>query len=332
MIRFASSMGGLSILAIAVGCSSTESSTANKAPAHAATGTVKAAFHVVTEGVPPINAAAVVGIIGSYHGCADQSDGGGSWVLDTADNVGAMETLTGLVAPSIELNDTNCTLQIDTIDANGTLYSGSGLVFTGPTATANTYLATAVGFDAPEDAGGALTFYANAQSTVTNAASNFSLTLLIGNQPNTGSSSATATAAVVTGSLSVSNVAAPNYTVDLTGFSLQDDAHDTVAATAGTINLDVGSQSGELYETFKGSDLSTSDFATIDSMFSTGSTGAIGIPAGGATVAITASSLVAVGDTLPETSTIVVQHVDSASQVATYEVLAITFNPHPDGG
>jgi hypothetical protein len=270
-----------------------------------------------------ITASSVVGIIGSYQGCTNES---GSWVLDTTGNAGVMETLTGDAAPSVELNDVNCTLQIDSINTSTTGYTSAGLNFTGTgAAAANTYQTAAVGFDAPADAGGALSFYANAQATVTNASAAFALTVIVGDDPNIGSSNTTATTAVVTGSVSsVNDVPAPDYATDLSSVTLQQDVNGLAVTVSGTVNLDFVSQAGENYETFQGQDLSTSSFATIDGLWN-GNIGSETAITGTGTVSIPTTAFVSIGDQLSETSTVVVQHMDSASQVPTYEVSAITF-------
>jgi hypothetical protein len=328
-------LGAVSVLALVgapSGCSSAGSSS-SKAPAHTAVQTVTSTVRVVNDIHAQISASGVLGIEGSYHSCAGQADGT-SWVLDTAGNAGFMEDLTGLAAPSVELNDTNCALQIDSINTSSIGYTSTdqptALVFTGPSATPNAYLANAVGFDNPSlDAGNSLSFYANAQSTITAASGSFALTILVGDGPNAGSSSTTATPSVVTGSVSpVADVPVPNYTTDFSSFVLQDDFNGVVATVSGTVNLDFGTQAGETYLAFPGEDLSTDAFAQVDALFNAGVDGDTAIPTGNDTVSVPATSLLAVGNQLPETSSIVVRHIDSTSNVTTYEVLAVTFNPH----
>jgi hypothetical protein len=160
-------------------------------------------LRVVGEPHAQISAASVVGIEGSYQGCAGQTNGS-SWVLDTAGNAGFMEGLTGLIAPSVEMNDT-CALQIDSINTSSTGYTSTdlptALVFTGSGAAAGAYLGSPVGFDDPnQDAANALSFYANAQSTVVDSSNTFVLTVVVGDDANVGTS--TTIAELCTGDLS----------------------------------------------------------------------------------------------------------------------------------
>ena len=170
MIRNAKSiLGTVSIVAMVgvSGCSSAPST--SNAPPRATAKTVSPVIHVLTTPKVQITSGAVIGVIGSYTNCTGQ--GATQWVLDTADNPGAMEAAnSGLVAPTIELDDNACVLSITTISTGTDNYAvdeDSSLPFTGPTpVAANTYLATAAAFDDPKDEG-AIGFYANAQSTIT---------------------------------------------------------------------------------------------------------------------------------------------------------------------
>jgi hypothetical protein len=332
MIRNAKSiLGTVSILAMVgvSGCSSAPS-TSNAAPPPRSTAkTVSPVMHVLTTPKVQITSSQVIGVIGSYTGCTGQS--ATQWVLDTGGNAGVMEGKTGLVAPTIELDDANCVLSITTISSSSDGYTvdkSSSLPFTGPGVAANAYLATAAAFDDPNN-GGALGFYANAQSTITNGTANFSVTLLLGDDPNIGSTSTTALAQTVTGSLSVSDVLPPTYTTDLTAFTLDDDVSGIASTESGTITLDSGAQAGQNYQIFHGQDLSTDDFAQIDAAWNANITNNIGMSAGN--VSVNPASLViagppGTGDQLPLTSTIVIQNV--VSGVPAYQLIAITFNSH----
>jgi hypothetical protein len=326
-------LGALSFLAIAsapAGCSSAGSP--GKAPAHTAAKTGISTLNVIL--LPGRNPpTGIGGIQGSYHGCSGQTDGT-SWVLDTSGNFGFMEGLTGLSGPSVDLNDGACALQVDSINTASTAYASANLptalVFTGPSVTPNTYLETAVGFvDPKEDAGNSLSFYANAESTVTDATGAFVLTLLVGDSPSAGSSSATATVSVVSGSVSsVGDVQAPNYTVGFSLLTLEDGLTGVVGTVSGDISFVVNAQitqAAEAVNVFNGGDLSTASFAQIDALWQ--ATDFSALAANDGSIYIPGQYFLNVGDQLPKTSSAVFQHVDGASHVATYDVIAITFLP-----
>jgi hypothetical protein len=347
MIRTASILGTVSILAMAVGagCSSSPSN----APATAAARTVTPTLRVVSIQKPQVAANTVVGVLGSYqNGCQGQANGN-PWILDTAGHAGAMEGfgLSGSPsAPSVVLDDSNCELEIDAIYVSATaIYSSTGatstgsseqLDFTGPAASAGSYLSSSVAFD---DSDSTLAFYANAESSVTDASGNFQLTLLMSSDPSESSPSpVVATAQLISGDdggVNVSNVAAPDYSTDFSNLTLGDNASCTATTVSGTINLDLNTTAGTSYFVFYNpaddSDESGIDFTTfagVDSAWqgfvNSDATSITGTPP----VQIPASEFVQTGDTLGsnEVSYIVVQNLDPSSNVPSYEVITVTFN------
>jgi hypothetical protein len=345
MIRTASILGTVSILAMVVGagCSSSPSN----APAKAAGTTVTPTLRVVSIERPQVAADTVVGVLGSYqNGCQGQANGN-RWILDAAGHAGAMEGfgLSGSPsAPAVVLGDSACELEIDAIYVSATtFYSSTGatstgaseqLDFTGPVATAGSYLSSSVAFD---DQDSTLAFYANAESDVTNASGNFQLTVLMSSDPSESSPTpVVATAQLISGDdggVNVSNVAAPDYSADFSSFTLLDNASCAATTVSGTINLDLGTQAGTSYFVFynptlneENIDLTT--FAGVDSAWQNFANSDATSISGTPPVQIPAASFVQTGDTLGsnEVSYIVVQNLDPASQVPSYEVITVTFN------
>jgi hypothetical protein len=332
--RATAMLGGAPFLAavgLAAACSSTGAAT-SAPPAGAAVASLRA----IVQPHAQITGASVVGVIGSYgSGCTLDGE---SWALATAGNAAAMAAITSDSAPQVVAHQSACRLTIDRIYTTATTTYAAGYTSTSqPTplyvagtgaATAGSYLPRAVSFDDPSaDAGSAVAFYANAQSTSVDSSEDFSITLVVGDSPSTGAPTVTAVAQTVSGTVaSVAGVPAPDYATDLSNLTLLDNDAGVAVTVLGTVNLDFDTQAGDAYQTFHGQNLSTRSFQQIDALFRADSEDESAIPEDGGTVAIPATSLVKDSDALPVTSTIVVQYVDAASDVTTYQVIAITFN------
>jgi hypothetical protein len=118
----------------------------------------------------------------------------------------------------------------------------------------------------------------------------------------------------------------PDYTTDLSSVVLQSDAHQKVSSLSGAVDLDFHTVAGDAYLPFHDRSLSGSTFSQLDGLWTANASGAVTIAADAGTVAVAASSLVSIGDTLPETSSVVVMRREGG--VTTYQLLVITFDPH----
>jgi hypothetical protein len=119
---------------------------------------------------------------------------------------------------------------------------------------------------------------------------------------------------------------APDYTSDLSNVVLQSDTHSKVSSLSGTVGLDFHTVGGDAYVPFHDRSLSGSTFSELDGLWTANASGAVTIAQDGGTVAVPASSLVSIGDTLPETSGVLVMRREDG--VTTYQLLVITFDPH----
>jgi hypothetical protein len=126
--------------------------------------------------------------------------------------------------------------------------------------------------------------------------------------------------------LAPADAPAPDYTTDLSNLVVKNDFNSKVTLLSGTVDLDFHTIGGDAYLTFHGQDLSASTFAQLDALWTAGASGSVAIADDAGTVSLAASSLVTVGDTLPETSSVVVMR--SEGGVTTYQALAIAFAPH----
>jgi hypothetical protein len=128
--------------------------------------------------------------------------------------------------------------------------------------------------------------------------------------------------------LNPANAPAPDYTTDLSSVVLKNDVHSKVSTISGTVNLDFHTVGGSAYEVFHDQNLSGAwSFAAIDGLWAANASRAVAIPAGSGNVAIAATSLLSIGDTLPESGGVVVMSQGDGN-VTTYEVLPMTFAPH----
>jgi hypothetical protein len=126
--------------------------------------------------------------------------------------------------------------------------------------------------------------------------------------------------------LAPSNVPTPDYTTDVSNLVLQHDANARVSSLGGTVDLAFHTVSGDAYLALRDQNLAGWTFAQLDGLWNASDAGgatAIGEDAG--TVQIPAGSLVALGDLLPYTSSVLVMRREGG--VATYQALVITFNP-----
>jgi hypothetical protein len=161
-----------------------------------------------------------------------------------------------------------------------------------------------------------IAFYANAEISATDFATDFTVTILYSDDPRNASASNGATYAQFAGVGTATQVPAPDYTADVSGMVVQVDALDDVATASGSIGLTAGSQTGEQYVVTGPVDAT---FAAVDAAYSGGTPVAV-------TTSIPAASFLTAGVSLPTIRTVILSH--TVSGVVAYETIQITFN-HP---
>jgi hypothetical protein len=265
----------------------------------------------------------VTAINGSYLGCSHHADGD-KWSLEV-DGSGA--TLDH-AAVSVIKNDVNCRLVLEEVIAD-TLYIGD------PAITMDTtWQLSPSAFAQPPGDGGAqpTAFFANAEQSSLSYASSFAISLTYSDDPSGASGNTTANFTVETASASASGVPAPDYTIDLSGVSITTDVNSIVTSASGSATLVDGLQTGESYLVLDSSPGST--YAELDAAFTAAENAAppTNVAITGADPSITISALdVGVGTDLSAggvTRYVVVQHVDNATSVPSYELITVTFNKH----
>lgn len=241
---------------------------------------------------------------GTYGaGCTARS---GAWSVEIAP--GAILQNAPL---SVVKNNTGCVLTV------------TGLVTTSAThaATPSFALDSAYQSSASAFGSGPTLFYANAKLSAMTFAADFVISLQYSDDPRLVSSSNTASYTVQAGSASAEQVAAPNYTIDVTTIVVQTDDADVVQAASGTANLTDGAVTGQSYVIV--ASLNGSTYADLDAAY----TGGTPTSLSGANPQIAAAAFDLVGADLTGG---LVRHLivaNTSDGVRSYQRFTVTFNP-----
>ncbi|HEX5655983.1 MAG TPA: hypothetical protein VFX59_02260 [Polyangiales bacterium] len=240
---------------------------------------------------------------GSYTNCTNRT---GSWSYPVA-AVPSPAITNGLL--SVIRGDTGCTLAITSI------VSGMDGIL-----TPNAPLALAASFGTARSFGMPIEFYATAAVGSVNFGGDFTISLLFSEQPRNETEGLTASFATVTGSTaSAMGVAAPNYTIDVTGALVTTDVSKVIFAVSGDVVLTAGSNPGNFYVIVNNSVGNT--YAAINTAY----LGA-GTPIAIATT-IPASSFLAPGVNLTGNMTVRTLIIAQLTNgIASYQKFAITFS------
>jgi hypothetical protein len=237
---------------------------------------------------------------GTYTSCTNRT---GSWSMavtgaPTLDNA----------ALSVIRGDTSCQLAITAI-RTGT----DGLL------AASAPIALSTTFGPARSFGNPISFYATAAIGSVSFGGDFSLTLLFSADPRNADDMLTASFATVTNSsASAVGVPAPNYTLDVASAIVTTDIAGIVVTVLGTVGLTAGSALGDSYLIVSGT--VGDSYADINSTFLAGSPTAV-------TATIAASAFLAPGVNLASGAvrTLIIAKITNG--VASYQKLALTFNP-----
>ncbi|MET0285386.1 MAG: hypothetical protein ABW352_12980 [Polyangiales bacterium] len=247
-----------------------------------------------------ISAADIESMNGTYTNCTNRTD---PWSLA----VTGTPTLDN--APlSVIRGDTGCQLAITEIRTGA-----DGLL------EASAPIALSTTFGPARSFGNPISFYATAAVGSVNFGGDFSLTLLFSAQPRNADDMLTASFATVTNSsASAVGVPAPNYTLNAAGATVTTDIAGIVITVLGNVGLTAGSAPGDSYLIVSGS--VNDSYADINSTFLAGSPTAV-------SATIAASAFLAPGVNLASGAvrTLIIAKITNG--VASYQKLAITFNP-----
>jgi hypothetical protein len=308
-VTFSAALLAVAAPTVAAGCSSAPASTGP---------TMVGATAVVYD--RSTHAIAVTGPLTTVDGtygadCAGHASGTDTWTLtipsSSTDNL------------AVVTSDPNCTLSVTQLaTATNTYAPNTPIVMTGGTFAPTASQYSDVG------APGTIVFYANAELLPGDFSGNFTVDVFTSDDPaNLAPTTITATTLVV-GTATQSGVAPPNYTEGNT-LGIIINGADVVQSSSGiaTYTLPVATpQPGEAWVIAP--DGFTPSFATDDAAFTVGSGTFIApttIAASPFTIPASAFNLDTT--TVPETRTVIIQHVDGPSGDRTYETIRYTFTP-----
>jgi hypothetical protein len=291
--RTALSLSGLvcfALLAASSGCSAAPGSE-----------TVTPTAEVIERSTHALTAGSLQWIDGTYAGCQGHVDAS-AWSLRVSGTAAMTST-----ALTVTKNDLACQLTVTALQAD-TLYGTSS-----PMTMTAAYQTPASAF---ASGAGPTAFYANAKLSAVSFASNFTVTILYSDNLQSATPSNTATYAQVSSGGDQATVASPDYSADLSGIAVQADINALVTSATGTLNLTAGSNLGETYVIVQAAVGDT--FASVDAAYL-----AAGTPTAMSS-SIAAASLLATGDSLPASRTMIIAHM--VNGVRAYQVIHMTFN------
>lgn len=253
-------------------------------------------------------------IKGTYGGgCINRS---GSWALGL-NGFSPSES-----ALSVVKNNSACSLSVSEIHA-GTLAAPEMYAMTGPVTLSASYQPEGQSFML--DGTGDTVFYANFRIQPNlSFSTDFTLQMVYSDDATEVTANKSAQYAVQTSSASESNVPPPDYTVSLTGLTIQTDAEDVVQSASGSAQLTDVSVNGEKYVIDLDTLSAMPTFAEIDAIFSGGTQHDLtGI---NPTIPAADFSLGGIDLTMAKKRNIIIANIVNGTRA--YQIFRITFN-HP---
>ncbi len=251
---------------------------------------------------------------GSYSaGCTARNSG--SWTLTISGTAGNDEL-------SVVEDNTDCVLTLTSVKANATTY-----VPTSPSSIAldGTFKETAVAFYQQGGNSDVVEFYGNAKLDPADFSSDFGLVFKSSDEINDVDGGQHDALVSVAGAQQASTIEAPNYEY-ASGivYSENGDAGVTGATGSVTLTLPQGGYAANYYRIVDGSSLGASpSFNQVDDAFRAGS--ATAMPSSPASFTWEQLGLTN-GAVLPMEKTIIVQRIDSATNVVSYQTFWLRFN------
>ncbi len=228
---------GLVISAASAGCASSDGSLE-----------VTPNVEVINRTHSALAAGSITHVNGTYAGTCDgrSVDGTETWTLALS---GVGTTL------SVRKNDADCVLAVTEVEA-GTTYLAV------PEITLETaWQATASEF---AEAMGPLAFYGNAKISSDTFANDFTLSLLVSDDPSASDNgSRGASFATQEGSVESTTVAASDYSISFAQFQIEKDVDNIVQSVSGFAQLTAGTIAGQDYAIYHGALTDTSTFEDV---------------------------------------------------------------------
>jgi hypothetical protein len=238
-------------------------------------------------------------INGTYGaGCRDRA---GSWSLE-------IDALAELDHPDLSVvnNDTDCVLTLTSLVAE----NGLAVVGAPPIAMTDAYQVSASSFE--DD----VLYFANAKLSSLTYQEDFTLSLIFSDhEEDVGSHAATLESSASTAT--AASIPAPDYTLNLTGITLQTDAGDVVLESSGNAVLTLVTAEADGYAVVEAAGLTT--YAAIDTAYRAADVAfTTDIPA-------SAFTLVGADLTAPQVRSLIIANI--VDGVHSYRIFEVTFHP-----
>jgi hypothetical protein len=221
---------------------------------------------------------------------------------------------------SVVRNDAGCALTATSVHV-GAMSSSTTYVANGVIPLGASFLGSAVPFSTA--AGGMASFYGNLRiQPDLSFSSDFVINLLYSDDPNVVSASAVADYAVQSASATAGAVAAPDYTIDVTGISFQVDSAKIAQSASGSAALTFVNVTGQSFVVSPADLGSAPTYAAVAGEFQAGAPQALVGP--NPSVAAAAFGLSQLDLSTPQVRTLIVANTENGT--SSYEVFRITFS------
>ncbi len=276
---------------------------------------VGAKLEVVERSRSTLSVSGISAINGSYGASCKGRSGGDAWSV----GVDPSATLAH-DALTVRKNDVDCVLTLTEIVADGATYAAADAI-----ALDASYGATPSAFGGSSSS--SADFFANARLDSLSFAADFTISLSVATKASdveTGEKKSEY--ATHSASVSVADVPPPSYAINLGDFALQTDANDSVVSSSGHAQLTAGSTIGQSYAIYEGTLTgSSTPSALADAMSNAAVSGPLsGLPS----LQIPHADFDLVGKSLSTSivRTVIIRNVDESSNVASYQLIAVTFS------
>jgi hypothetical protein len=261
---------------------------------------------------PQDSSVQIVELNGTYEGCLEMS---GAWSVAVNGSDVVLDN------PPLEVvqADFNCQLLLTSVRADQLYFPTSPLQI-------SDWMGQSSAFSpqASEDGGAPqVAFYASAGNMDPGYFNDFQLLLFYSSAPNETSSGTSATYTTNTSSgAEADQVAAPDYSVDLSQISIQADANGLVTSASGPVSFNYQWTPGSGYVIDDGTLPANPTFGQVDALF----TSQTSSPIQWGNFSVDQSAFSLQWNQLPLVRNVVIQNA-WGSGLSSYEVVTITFNP-----
>jgi hypothetical protein len=255
---------------------------------------------ILDKRIEALTSSEIASINGSYSAeCLGRASG--NWSLAVTGSPTLDNT-----ALSVVRGDSDCVLTLTGIRTSTALYAASSNIALG-----TSYAGSASSFGSP------IQFYANAKLSLADFSSDYTLTLLFSDNASTATASNTASFVVATATAAAQGVTAPDYSMSLSGVTVQTNISNVVQSVSGNLALTVGAADATNY-VIVGNSITTT-YAGINTAYLAGTPVAM-------STSMAASSFLATSTDLTTAAVRTLILAKVTNGVRSYQVFTITFN------